>query len=285
MTLRIEPRNATLGADIYGVNLNKGVSDADFQEIWRAWLEHAVLVFPEQHLTEDAQVAFSRRFGRLERMTLKSTREIIDLSNVGRDGQVVDAASAQALFLEGNAIWHADSTFRKYMPKAGFLVARQCPKTGGETEFSDTRAAYDMLSPDRKALLEGLEAVHDYVWAQSLIGGMEFIHPDARKEMHPVTQSVVQVHPDTGRKHLVIGRYASHIVGWSVEEGRALLRELEEFTVQPPRVIAHAWKPGDAVLWDNRCVLHRGRPFALAEARVMRRTTIADDHPENVWAL
>ena len=288
MALEILPTDATLGATVRGVGL-AGCDDATFAAIERAWDEHAVLVFPCQHLTEAEQAAFSRRFGPLERSLTENNvggdPEIIVLSNMKPDGGLWPADSAHGLFLEGNNFWHTDSSYKRIPSKGSALAARVVPESGGETAFADMRAAWDALDDGMRARLDGKRAVHSYAYSQGRVGGTETLSQAEWDALPPVEHPVVRRHPATGRPGLYIGRHASHLAGEDVAESRALLERLCAEACRPPRVFVHRWAVGDLVLWDNRCVLHRGLGHPPDQKRCMTRTTLAGDGAANEWSL
>ena len=283
--MNIVPSTATLGATITGVRLNT-LSDRDWQTIEDAFHQYAVLVFAGANLTEAEHIAFSRRFGPLERTLSQRTdkREISLLSNVARDGKIAKPDDNLGLFLKGNRYWHTDSSFKKVGAKVSLLRAVQVPDSGGDTEWADMRAAWDALDPDTQRRLEDLVAVHSYAYSQGKVGGIALLNKREQDALPPVRQPVVREHPATGRKNLYVGRHASHIVGMPVEEGRALLERLTEEACQAPRILRHHWQAGDIVAWDNRCVLHRGHPWPFDQPRVMKRTTVAGDG-DNPWTI
>jgi alpha-ketoglutarate-dependent taurine dioxygenase len=283
--MTIEPAGATLGATVCGVDL-RSLSDDEWAAVHEAFLRHAVLVFPGQHLDDEAQIAFSERFGSLERLITSGVRDprIGYLANVNGAGEVVEPKGKVALFLLGNTFWHSDSSFKPVPAKASLLSARVMPPTGGETEWADMRAAYDALPASRRAELDGAVAVHDYLYSQGLIGGLDVMTTEEQQALPPVEHPVVRVHPETGRPSLFVGRHCSHLVGHDVETSRRLLADLVDEACQPPRVFTHRWTPGDLAVWDNRCVLHRGRTWPVDQPRVMARTTVAGDG-DNPWAL
>ena len=165
---------------------------------------------------------------------------------------------------------------------ASLLSGREVPPEGGETEYADLRGAWDALPADRRRGLPSLVAEHSFVYSRGLIGYDQFTDAE-RAAVPPVPQAVVRTHPATGRKSLYLGSHASHILGRPVDEGRALLRELLEFATQPQFVYRHVWRQHDLVMWDNRCVLHRGRPWDERRyRRVMHRTTVAGAGPTAV---
>lgn len=285
MALEITPTDATLAATMRGVDLNR-LDDTTFAAIEDAWHEHGVLIFPGQHLDDDAHLAFTRRFGRLEQSIRRNrTTGISNLSNVQADGTVAPPSSLQARFLVGNTYWHSDSSYKRVGAKASILAAHVVPTEGGETEWADMRAAYDVLDDAMKGWLADKVAVHDYAFSHSPFGGTEILNKEELAHLASVEHPVVRVHPATGRKNLFVGRHASHILGEDLEESRKLLADLTEQGAQPPRTYKHRWAAGDIVIWDNRCVLHRGHRWPEDQPRTMVRTTVAGDDPDNEWAL
>ena len=283
--MQITPVDATLGATVSGINLAE-LSDAQFAEIEAAWNQYAVLIFEGQNLTDAQHLDFTRRFGRLEQGIRRSSNTGLGrLSNVDKDGNVVPRTSLQARFLVGNTYWHSDSSYKRVGAKASILAAHVVPDDGGETEWADMRAAYDALDQSMKDWLEDKVAVHSYEFSHAPFGGMEILNAEELSHLPPVEHPVVRVHPVTGRKNIFAGRHASHILGEDLEESRALLARLTEEGAQPPRVYKHTWRPGDLVIWDNRCVLHRGHRWPDDQARTMVRTTVAGDDPDNEWVL
>jgi alpha-ketoglutarate-dependent taurine dioxygenase len=275
MTLTITPTGATLGATITGVDL-ANLDDAEWIDIERAFLAHAVLVFPGQHLTEAAQIGFGRRFGAIEHLV--ADREIVPISNQRADGTLMNDDEFGMQLMRGNEGWHTDSTYMPLAAKASVLSARVVPSTGGQTEWADMRAAYDALDEVTKARIAKLSAYHSLYYSQGRIGhkavvGSSYGFHTAAPPLRPL----VKVHPVTGRKSLFIGRHAYGIPGLVPEESEELLNGLVTFACQAPRTYRHAWQPGDVVVWDNRCVLHRARPFDHREARVMKHTRVAGD--------
>ena len=289
MTPEITPADATLGAVVTNVRLD-ALDDTAFAAIEAAWHAHAVLIFPGQPLADDAQVAFSRRFGPLERSLTASHYEtdpaLIQLSNIKRDGSLWPAGSALGLLLKGNNYWHTDSSYKRIPAKGSLLAARVVPETGGETAFADMRAAHDALDLAMRDWLADKVAMHSYGYSQGKVGGARALTKEEWEALPPVEQPVIRVHPATGRPNLYIGRHASHIVGEDRDESRRLLERLCEDACQPPRVYTHRWAVGDLVLWDNRCVLHRGLGYPGDQPRHMVRTTIAGDSDDaNEWAV
>lgn len=276
--------DATLGARVTDVDL-RHLDAGAVEEIIALWHEHGVLVFPEQHLSDDEQISFSKHFGAFEKgLNPSSTNKLARITNLTPEGDVAPPTSLQVRFHEGNTYWHTDSSYKSVGAKASILSAHKVPSRGGETEWADMRAAWDVLPEDMKTWLSGKVAVHSYAYSHSWHGGLELVGDNIRY-LPPVEHPVVRVHPATGRKNLFVGRHASHIIGEDEKESRALLKKLTSEGAQAPRLWKHRWQPGDIAIWDNRCVLHRGHLWPLSEARAMVRTTIAGDDRENEWAM
>jgi alpha-ketoglutarate-dependent 2,4-dichlorophenoxyacetate dioxygenase len=284
MPISVTPVHPHLGAEIGGVDLTKPVAPSILSEIEAALNRHAVLIFPGQSVTDEQQLAFSLLFGPLETNPIyagenrrRLAAQVSDVSNLDPDGRILDLNSTRRMFNLGNQLWHTDSSF-KYVPaRASLLSAREVPPEGGETEFADLRAAYDALPADKKRSLEGLVAEHSIFYSRSTLGFTDF-NEDVRRELPPAPQLVVRTHAGSGRKTLYLASHASHIIGWPIEQGRRLIEELIVFATQPQFVYQHRWRRGDLVMWDNRCTMHRGRPYDEANhRRDMHRTTVSDE--------
>ncbi len=288
MGILVTPVQGDFVARLTGLDLSKPLDSGDFGQVRDAFNRYAVVVFPEQTLTDDQQIAFSERFGPLE-VSLRKDRprrvdnpRISDISNVDEKDRVFDPDDERAIYNAGNRLWHSDSSFKRVPAMASLLSGREVPPEGGETEYADLRGAWDALPADGQRGLESLVAEHSFVYSRGLIGYDQFTDAE-RAAVPPVPQAVVRTHPATGRKALYLGSHASHIIGRPVEEGRALLRELLEFATQPRFVYRHVWRRHDLVMWDNRCALHRGRPWDERRyRRVMHRTTVAGAGPTAV---
>ncbi len=288
MGILVAPVRGDFVARVSGLDLSRPLDDGAFGQVRDAFHHYAVLVCPEQRMSDDQQIAFSERFGPLE-VSIRKGRprrianpHVSDISNVDERDRVFDPDDERAIYNAGNRLWHSDSSFKRVPAMASLLSGREVPPEGGETEYADLRAAWDALPADRKRGLEELVAEHSFVYSRGLIGYDQFTDAE-RAEVPPVPQAVVRTHPATGRKSLFVGSHASHIIGRPVEEGRALLRGLLDFATQPRFVYRHAWRQYDLVMWDNRCVLHRGRPWDEQRyRRVMHRTTVAGTGPTAV---
>jgi alpha-ketoglutarate-dependent taurine dioxygenase len=269
----IKPIDATFGAIVTGVKL-AALDDATWQELHDTWLEYALLIFPEQHLRRDEQIAFAKRFGKLE-------FEMAAISNVKPDGTLIDDDSDLMKVLKGNMGWHCDSTYMPVQAKGAVFSAEVVPNSGGRTGWADMRAAYDALDTDLQAKLENLAAYHSLYYSQAKLGhkpkkGSEYSGYGFHDGPVPL-RPLVKVHPETGRKSLLIGRHAHNISGMDPAESERFLQELVDFACQPPRVYHHEWQRGDAVIWDNRCLLHQATPWDMREPRVMWHSRIAGD--------
>jgi alpha-ketoglutarate-dependent 2,4-dichlorophenoxyacetate dioxygenase len=281
MAIELTPLHSCLGAEVRGVDLTRPVIPEVFAEIDAAFNRYGILVFPKQSVTDEQQLAFSRLFGPLEvnpnyagaKMRLRP--DIADISNLDAEGRVLARDDRRNLFNIGNQLWHTDSSFKRIPAKCSLLSARELPGSGGETEFADLRAAWDALPAARKARLEGLVVEHSIFRSRSQIGFADF-NDEISKELPPLPQALVRHHPVSGRTSLYLASHASHIIGRPVEEGRALIEELIAFATQPQFVYRHRWAVGDLVMWDNRCTMHRGRPYDDTQRRVLHRTTVSD---------
>jgi len=289
MTLIVTPLHPLFVAKITGIDLGKPIDKNTQKAIEHAMDEYAVCVLPNQHLEDEQQIAFSRLYGPLEAspgIGRKSEGndpkrrlahgEIFDISNLDQNGGILDAQDARSSFMRGNQLWHTDSSFRSESASWSMLHARVIPPAGGDTEFADTRAAYDALPDAMKRRLEGLVAEHSLWHSRAKLGG--YVPTEEERKSYPSARhKVVRRHPGSGRDALYIASHASHIIGMPLEEGQALICELMEFATQPQFVYRHKWQVGDLVIWDNRCTMHRATPFeATDHVRDMRRTTIVD---------
>jgi alpha-ketoglutarate-dependent taurine dioxygenase len=273
----ITPIDATLGAVV--TDLALGHMDAPtWKTVEQAFHDHAVLVFPGQNLTEGEQVAFANRFGDIELLAPDPEQKAVAISNQKPDGTVMGDDEHRFKSLRGNEGWHTDSSYMPLAAKASVLSAQVVPSRDGETEWADMRAAYAALDEPTRRRIAGLSAYHSLYHSQAKIGHV--VETGGGYGFHTKgapLRPLVKVHPVTGRPALFIGRHAYGIPGLSEAESEKLLSDLVEFACRPPRTYAHRWQPGDVVIWDNRCVLHRARPYDYREVRVMRHTRVAGD--------
>ena len=284
-TLDLEPVNPRFVAVVRGVDLGKPLSPADIEEIERTIWTYGVLVFPDQPLTLDQQVAFTAQFGPLDTglqtklMNRTATRlghdAVTDISNVDTAGQVADREHKMTLLNVGNAYWHTDSSYEHHPFRYSVLAATTAVSWGGETQFADLRDAYDTLDERTRALIADRTATFFSHNTRIQLGIADA--PQDYAAYPPVRWPMVRTHPGSGRELLWVDSKVVEISGMSVPEGRALAHELIEHIGQRERVYSHRWRPDDVVMWDNRSVLHRGRRFDLSERREMRRVSTKDD--------
>src|SRR3989441_12466084 len=284
--MNVIPVHACLGARVEGVDLTMPLDEATFRAVFDGFQEYSVLVFPDQHLTDEQQMAFSRRFGPLETTINATGREdrlhpnLVDLSNVDpdHDDRLMDWTNRRMMYQSGNQLWHSDSSFKPVPAHSSALSARVVPPEGGETEFASMRVAYDALPDDLRREIEGKVVVHSFGFSRSLID--PGIGTEVGGDYPPVRHALVRANPRNGRKSVYIGSHAWYIEGMGIDDSRILIAKLLEITTWPDRVYRHRWRMGDLVMWDNRCVLHRGRLWDSARhQRVMHRTTVAGEGP------
>jgi len=271
-------------AEVTGVAL-PGLDDpATLAEIRAGLDEYAVLVFPAQPFTDEAQLAFARRLdgelhvktgSRVLRPNRFGNEALTDISNLDEAGGILPAGDRRRMYGLGNRLWHTDASFQDPAGRYSLLSARVVPPAGAETEFADMRAAYDALPAETRARLDGLHVHHSIAYSRQTLG-FEF-SPEEAAQLTGAVHPLVRTIPRSHRRSLYLASHASRIVGWAVPEGRLLLRDLIEHATRPEFVYRHAWRVGDLVIWDNRATMHRARPFEdLAHRRDLRRVTTLD---------
>ena len=264
------------GAVVTEVALDALTDDA-FDRIQGAFLEYGFLLFPAQFLTGEASAAFGARFGELEFAASPMSNQ--ERREDGRCGRIFGLNTQRMRTNVGNEAWHTDSTYKPVSSKCAMLSAVKVPATGGETELADMRAGYAALDAAMKDRIAALSAYHSTQYSQANDVG-DFPPQDENSIYHgeAYLRPLVKVHPQTGVKNLFVGRHAFGIPGLSREESRKLLRGLVDFVVSDPaRVYSHQWQPGDTLLWDNRALLHRAKPYDYGDARVLIGTRVAGD--------
>jgi alpha-ketoglutarate-dependent taurine dioxygenase len=274
----ISPLNKTFGAVVTNVRLDD--LDAEvFTQIYDAWLEHALLIFPQQHLDKTSQIAFAMRFG-----ALVEGLEAAEISNVKPDGSLRDAPDDDMMkIIRGNMYWHQDNTYMPLQAKGAVFSARVVPREQGDTAFADMRAAWAALDDAMQHSLSSLTAHHSLAHSQRLLGeetkskDSEYIGYGLDVENIPL-RPLMKVHPETGAPTLAVGRHAYGIPGLTADESQRLISELIEFAIADEgRVYQHRWTVGDVVVWDNRCLMHKACAWDYKEPRVMLHSRIAGD--------
>ncbi len=289
--ISLKPFKPEFVAEISDVDLSRPLTDEVFGEVEAAFNRYAVLVFHDQPLTEEQQLAFAQRFGELEisvqpfvstpgNKRRLSQPGFSDISNLDENGQLLPKVDNRNLINLANQYWHTDSSFKRTPGKMSMLSAQAVVPAGGETEFADMRAAWDALPAARRQKLEGLVAEHDYFRSRLMVGlDPTTISAERRAMRPPVPQMLVRTHAASGRKSLYLASHITRIVGMDDAESRRLVDELTAHATQPDFVHSHRWAIDDVVMWDNRCTMHRGRPHDENVRRAMRRATVMDAGP------
>ncbi len=258
--MNIEPLHPEFGARISGVDLAQPLDQPSFEQIDMALNQYSFLLFPQQEMDDEAQLDLTRRFGQLEEehVSYYSRGEITYIGRVGNinpDGSKVSARQVKAS--TGNEMWHTDSSFREIPAMYSLLAAYEVPDEAGETEFASARAAYQRLDAATRKLIEGRVGIHDYIYSRTKVGE-DAVNQGQRTYMHPVRQRLVRQNPVTGERNYFIASHVRTIEGMPDDEARALLERLMDEATRPESVYRHRWRAGDFVIWDNRCILHRG---------------------------
>ena len=276
--MELVPLGLGFGVEVKGVSLLDVAIDAEAYKAVRAAFEtHSLLVFRNQTIADDIQVAYSRAFGPLELTKAASVGAnsfYSRLTNVGSQGEIVPLDHRQVLVAKANALWHTDSSFKKTPALASVLTARVLPGEDGDTEFTSTRLAWERLPADLQDRLKDAVATHSYA------NSRDQIHPDLanaeeRKALPPVRWRMNWRNPSNDRRALYVASHAYAIDGMDDRDARQLLAQLLDEATRPEFVYTHKWRTGDAVMWDNRAMLHRGRPWDYTKERSMVRTTIS----------
>jgi alpha-ketoglutarate-dependent 2,4-dichlorophenoxyacetate dioxygenase len=274
----IVPLGPGFAVELRGVTLaDVAAADAAYKAVRAAFEQHSVLVFRDQDVTDDAQIAFSRRFGPLEITpppTPGAGTHLVILTTIGSDGKVVPADHRIALRNKANQLWHTDSTFKSTPALASVLSARIIPEHGGETEYVSTRLAWDRLDAATQRRIADLFAWHDYSHSRGKIAP-NIVGAEERAALPPQCWRMVWKNPANGRSALYIASHAYAIEGMEQGAAQHLIAELTDAATAPGLGYTHTWRQGDVVMWDNRATLHRGRPWPAHEARRMVRTTIS----------
>lgn len=287
MPIATTPLHPLFAAEVAGLDLRTPPDAATIAELDALMDRHAVLVFRDQTLTDDAQMAFGEALGTpepdravvdVDRMRLKHQR-MNDISNLDVDGTLLAANDRRRLFALGNRLWHSDSSFKATPAKYSMLYAHVVPPEGGDTEFADMRAAWEALPQPRQDALRGMVCHHSLLYSRGRLGFTDYTAEELER-FKPVRQRLVRYHPGSGRESIYLSSHIGEIEGLPRPEAMILIQDLVEFATQPAFVYAHRWRQGDLVMWDNRSTMHRARPFDdKAHPRDLRRVTIMDVAP------
>jgi len=262
-----------LGAEISGVDLARPLSREEFAEVKRLWLEHLVVFFRNQDLTEKQYMAFAEQFGEPVEYPL--------VKGIAGFPKIIEVKKLEHERVAFGGIWHTDTAYLERPPMASMLLARELPPAGGDTLFANMYLAFESLSPALQKLLEGLKAVNSSTKADASKTREDRIKTDgAGKQDFLAEHPVVRTHPDTGRKALYVNSgHTVRFAGWTEEESAPLLRFLFDFQVKPEFTCRFRWQPGSIALWDNRCAQHNPVNDYHGHRRVMHRITLAGDIP------
>jgi alpha-ketoglutarate-dependent 2,4-dichlorophenoxyacetate dioxygenase len=285
--LTVTPLKPEFGARIEGADLRRPLSAEEFTVMDATINRYGFIVIPGQDIDDDQQMEFAARFGPVDqtRATVDVQKQRLkysamnDISNLDEKGQILAADDRRRFFSLGNRLWHSDSSFKATPAKYSLLHARSIPPSGGETEFADTRGAWEALSAELQAQLRDLVCDHSLIYSRAQLGFSEWTEAE-RRQFEPVPQRLVRRHAESGRIALFLSSHIGRIHGMPTPEAMMLIRDLLEHSTQPCFVHAHRWAVGDVVMWDNRTSLHRGRAYDDRRyKRDMRRVTLLDVAP------
>jgi len=278
--MNLRPLAPNLGAEISGVRLADDVSDEAFRAIYDAWLRYQVLLFPPQALPPDRQVTFARKFGELQVHVMSQYHadghpELYRLSNLDESGNPNGRHPDK-----GTLAWHTDGSWRRVTGQATVIYGEVVAESGGETHFCDMYGAYERLDAAWKERIASMRAVHNLDFSRTRRHGEEPMTEEQRREAPPVDHPIVRTHPETRRKCLYLGDHAEYVLGMPYAQGRALIDELNALAIHPDLTYEHRWKPGELIVWDNRCLMHRATPYdPSTQRRVVRRCTVLGEVP------
>ena len=281
-SIELENLHKDFGLKVTGIKLNDSLSQDKILQI-KEWIDdYSLVVFPKQHLNDEAHLEFTRKLGEPEPNHVSLGRDGVvnyfgTIGNVQPDGTVNGNSHKQTRFLTGNNMWHSDSSFRKVPSFVSIMSVYEVPKQGGETEYVSARAAYSRLSDETRKLIEPLEVIHDYVFSRSKVAEVDPAHAAS---LPPINQKLVRKNPNNNLKNYYVGSHARSIAGWTEKAGRELLDGLLAKATKPEHIYTQNWRSGDLVIWDNRCLLHRGTGYdADKYRRLMRQTRVCGSGP------
>ena len=278
--MKIEEIHADFGVRITGLDMTKALSSADHAALADAVDRYSFIVMPGQDgMNDDRQLELTQSFGEPEygHVAYGESGKIEyfgTIGNVQPDGIALGNSDKKTVFLTGNNMWHSDSSFREIPAFLSIMCAYECPDEGGETLFVSTRAAHGRLDAEEQERLDPMVGIHDYTYSRSKVAP-DAVSPSLSASLPPVRQRLVRTNPRTGEKNLFIGSHCREIEGMGYDESRPMLDDLTDRAVADEHVLSHRWRPGDVVLWDNRCLLHRGAGYdADKYRRYMRQTRV-----------
>ncbi|MGI9409274.1 MAG: TauD/TfdA dioxygenase family protein [Hyphomicrobiaceae bacterium] len=284
--LKITKRHPTIGAEIRGIDLAVQIDEKTIEALNDAWMEHPLLIFPDQDISDGAHVAFGRRFGALEihpslAHRASQHKEIYRVSNVDEQGDIIPPKETSWQYLKQSWRWHTDSSFREVPSKGSILHGIETTNAGGDTLFANMYAAYDALDDDTKERIEDLWVIHDHDYILSLSPELSQKQDKGTyDELPPVRHPLVQIHPVTRKRCLLLSPHTMvNVVGMEKASGRALLDRLIAHATQDQFVYRHVWTPHDIIMWDNRCTMHSVEPFDNVNIRrIMHRVTLVGEN-------
>ena len=280
--MEFEPLHEDFGARVSGVDLTSPLSSQLLEGLHKAIDEHSVLLFPEQDMSDEAQMRLTQALGEPEEnhVTFGRTGEIVHLGTVGNvidDDTKRDESDPHTRSMKGNNLWHSDSSFRLVPSYVSILHAYEVPAQGGATEFVSQRSAYSRLDSQTQNQINELHVLHDYVFSRTKTAP---VHDNHAASLPPIEQKLVRTNPRHGRRNYYVGSHARSIIGWSGIDSRKLIDELNDLATRPEHRWSQQWSPGDTLFWDNRCILHRGTGYdADLYRRNMRQTRVRGAGP------
>ena len=276
----VEPLTPNLGARLRGIALADVISDDVFRALYAAFLRYQVLLFPSQDVPPARQVALARRFGEVQIHVMNQYHadgfpELYRLSNLDEHGNPTGRHPDK-----GTLAWHTDGSWRRRSGQATIIYGEVTPATGGETHFCDMYGAYERLDVVWKQRIANLRAVHNLDFSRNRRHGEDPMSDEQRAATPPVDHPIVRTHAETGRKCLFLGDHAEYVVGLPYAQGRVMIDELNALAPHVDLTYEHRWRPGELLIWDNRCVMHRATPYDPAtQRRVIRRCTVLGEIP------
>ncbi|MBO0692203.1 MAG: TauD/TfdA family dioxygenase [Acidimicrobiaceae bacterium] len=286
MALSFTQLHSDFAAECSELDLRSVYEEETLEQIRNGMDRYVVLVFRNQNLSGEDQMAFAKRLdGELQTVNNPVQRQsrlgndsLIDISNLDSDGEIRDPEDRKRLYSLANRLWHTDSSFIDPSGRYSMLYAIDVPSVAADTQYVDTRAAYDRLDPEVQAGLQDLRAHHSIAHSRKTLG-FEFTQQE-EDELAGVIQPLIRTNPETGRKSLYLASHISRVIGLPVPEGRLLVWELIEQATRPPHIYTHKWNVGDFVIWDNRATMHRGVAYDdRTYRRELRRVTSLDIPP------